>query len=746
MGAFSIYLWVGVWELKEYPVINKILLISLITYTIIFITGLISFYFENSIYINTAFAFSFWIILILGFLLFGRKYLIVWRFISPQYLTLFLYIIGWLAVIFINQYIPIDFRDYIYIVLILVNILVYFSSGFFIDRLLGIKKIQNDELKDIVEEVKKNINIKGKVKIGYGEYPILNAMAYGPFFDRRIAIIAEDLDEIPEDELKGIVAHEMAHTKGNHTLILALITIGDLLFRMVVGIPATMYDYTFGNPDIPIIYFIIINIGIYIILYIFVRILEGFADLNAKDAGYKKELAKALYNLESFYATGRDFGLNTMLLCEEKITRYNQMMDYFKTAQYLNNSMIKPARISLLSSFLNSHPLSYHRIAAILTSNKELKPSKEAFLPLICLSKSKQIKYAKKFSKARKNMQRIATQKFKNYFNIEHIGEWMRRLDRKKKYKLDMNKEFNFRHYISKKIIVGKLIDVEFQDNICEPEYYIVKNLKTGERQTLNAALYSKKKVHLNDTYYIDKQRLLLKDINLKDSHTEAEYLFSNEKGDIIKKTVEKTNLPHPLSFLESFKHQDIFFRIKKEIHIYKCTNVKSSKDGEIGENALRLELKAKNDFGDEDLDEISISIKDLLIFPQKVQFSISKNGNLKDFELLLLKWMKDNRIHAHFYLKKPVNNLEMGYIQTIPFYSLPLKKSKNVNAVGNNDPEIIIYNIFHQKKHIKLNQLDFIHFQWHTAMIQKRNELSLLSKFYYKIIQKIKPARIIYV
>ena len=67
----------------------------------IFIAGLFSFYLGNPIFINTAFAFSFWIILIMGFILFGRKYIVVWRFMSPAYLLLFLYVIAWIAIIFI---------------------------------------------------------------------------------------------------------------------------------------------------------------------------------------------------------------------------------------------------------------------------------------------------------------------------------------------------------------------------------------------------------------------------------------------------------------------------------------------------------------------------------------------------------------------------------------------------------------------------------------------------------------------
>jgi len=358
MGAFSIYLWFGIYELKEYPVLNKILIISLVTYTTIFISGIISNFLGDPIVINTAFAFSFWIILGLGLILFGRKYIIIWRFMSPQYLTLFLYIIAWLAIVFINQYTPLNFISQkaflfspfsvwelfinIYTILILINWFIYFISGPILDFMLGIKSVEDKNLLRLINEVKTDIGIKGKVKVGFGKYPILNAMAYGSVFDKRIALIAEDYKKVPEDEVKGIVAHELAHIKGKHTLILTFITTADLIFRMLFGIPATFYDYTFGNPQTPLILFILLNLGIYLILFMFVRILEGKADLKTKKIGYAKELVKALYNLESFYATGREFGLNTMLLCDEKITKNNEILNYLDTADYINRSIIKP--------------------------------------------------------------------------------------------------------------------------------------------------------------------------------------------------------------------------------------------------------------------------------------------------------------------------------------------------------------------------------------------------------------------
>ncbi|MHA1197700.1 MAG: hypothetical protein ACTSSM_16620, partial [Promethearchaeota archaeon] len=57
MGAFSIYLWFSLKEVKEYPIISKILLISLITYNVIFISGLFSAYLKMPLILNTSFVF-----------------------------------------------------------------------------------------------------------------------------------------------------------------------------------------------------------------------------------------------------------------------------------------------------------------------------------------------------------------------------------------------------------------------------------------------------------------------------------------------------------------------------------------------------------------------------------------------------------------------------------------------------------------------------------------------------------------
>ncbi|HDZ18103.1 hypothetical protein LCGC14_0689110 [marine sediment metagenome] len=746
MGAFSIYLWIGIIELRDYPILNKILIISLVTYNIIFIAGIFSSYLNNSVYLDTSFAFSFWIILILGFILFGRKYLIVWRFLSPEYLMLFIYVIAWLAVVIINRYArifetsspfrsgefnTIDFFLNIYFIFILVNWVIYFISGPILNKLLGIKKIENDDLFKIVNKVKKEIGIKGKVKIGFGKYPILNAMAYGSIFDKRIAIIAEDINQIPKDELKGIIAHELAHIRGKHTLILTFITTIDLIIRMVLDIPATYYDYTFGNPSVPLFTFIVINLSIYIILFILVRILEGRADLRAKKAGFARELAKALYNLESFYASGREIGFNTMLLSEEKITNDNKILDYINTASYLYGSMIKPSRFSLLGNLLNSHPPSYYRIAALL--DDKLKPTKEAILPFICLKKSKQKKYAQIFEKSRQKFKVIANEKFKEYFQIDDIAVLSNNLHRREIFKFDLNKDFIFRNKITDEIICGHLMDVQFLDSICARDQFIITNLKTHEKEYLESAFFIRNQIDLGETYYFQKDSpLILKDIQ----EEERNYIFLDQNNNQFLKPILKTKLPNSMALIKNLENNEVFFKDKGKIRLLKCVGVSKTDDF----NNIEIILSEDENLKESEL--VSYYLKDLIIKPRTIYLPIRKDFQNRKSEVKVMKWLIANKILTQIYLKKPVNNFEMGYIHSIDIENSVKKKSKNEEE--RHISLLKLGNIFGKETSIPFQTIESIGFELESVIIQKKSATSLTSRLGYKILKKLKPNKII--
>lgn len=752
MGAFSIYLWIGIFELKDYPILNKILLISLVTYNVIFVAGIFSFYLDNPFFINTSFAFSFWIILIMGFILFGRKYIIVWRFLSPEYLTLFIYIIAWLAVVFITEYTPIDlittnplisnanflvnFFLNIYFILILVNWVIYFVSGGILDKLLGIKKVDNSELIKLVEDVKEKIGIKSKVKIGFGQYPILNAMAYGSVFDKRIALIAEDINQIPEDELRGIVAHELAHTKGRHTLLLTVITTIDLIVRMFLGIPATFYDYTFGNPQIPLLGFIILNILIYIVLFIFVRILEARADLRAKVSGYGEDLVKALYNLESFYATGREIGFNTMLLSEEKITKENQLLDFLNTAFYLYHSMIKPSKASLIGSFLNSHPPSYFRIAAIF--NNKLKPTKEAILPFICLKKSKQKKYAQMFELSRQAFITIANRKFKEFFNINDVSVLLQNLRRKDLFKYDLHKDYIFRNKITEDIIVGTLNEIKFKDNVCSTDILSITNIKTQEEEDLESSKYVKSQIDLNELYYLQRNtQLFLKEINLDNQKENRFFVFLDENGNHVKKQIQKTKLPNSVRVVRNLENCDIFFKDKGKLKVLKCINVSNAN------NFLDIELSFSNGRKTSNHELLKYNIKELIIRPRKIYLPISKDIQIRESEVNGINWLIRHKILVHLYIKKPVNNYERGWIQSLEV-NLDKFNKKSKNKEKENNDYLKMRNIFEKEITIPYKEIESIGFEYNSALIQLKRSTSFTSRLGYRILKKFKPDRII--
>ncbi len=747
IGGFSIYLWFGIFELKDYPVLNKLLIISLVTYNLIFVSGIISSYLQNPFIFNTSFSFSFWVILGLGFILFGRRYIVIWRFMSPEYLTLLLYIIAWLAVVFVNQYTPFNFISQkpldlsnlnpfdlflnIYFVLILVNWLIYFASGPILDKFLGVKAIKDENVISLINKVKENMGIKKSVKIGIGKYPILNAMAYGSFLDRRIAIIAENELKIPKDELKGIVAHEFAHSKKNHTLILTIITSIDLIIRMLLGFPATFYDYTFGNPQIPFFGFIIINIAIYILIYIFVRFLEGKADQYAKKKGYGKELVKALYNLESFYATGRQIGLNTMLLCDEKINKEHQILNYIETAEYIHSSLVKPSRSSLLSNFLNSHPPTYYRVAAILGEN--LSSAKEAILPLICLKKSKIRKYGNKFESERNIFDQIATQKFSQFFNIKQVSEYINSLNRKDLFKFDLNKDFLFRNKLTDEMILGTLKDVHFSDNICEIDLFNIYDIKNKKEMKLNASLYHKTRIVRNGLYFLDnKTPLILKDVELNESYNHAKYIFTKKDNTIIKKTIKETKLPNSVFILNDFKDDDLFFKEKGKIKIVKCSGIR------VNDNYDNIEIDFNNKQSNEEAPPISLKLSELIIKPRKISMIIGKDRFFRDSEINVINWLIKKQCRAQIFLKKPVNNLEVGYI-----CSLENRRSKK--SKERNNSILKIKNIFGQHLEIPYKSIEVIAFDYKTALIQKKRETSLSSKIGYIIQKKMKPQKIMY-
>ena len=726
LGAFGVYLFVGIIELKEYAVLNKLGLITAIVYNVIFIMGLVDWFVKDPSFSwrDSAFSFSFWLILILGFAFFGRKYLIVWRFMSPQYLTLGLYLIAWLAVVYFARIFSLDFNQIIYEVLIFTNFIVYFVSGPLLGKIMGIKPVQDNELNKMVMEVATQMGIKGRIKVGVGQYPIINAMAYGAFFDKRMGIICEDWRAIPRNELQGIVAHELAHLKGNHTLILALITTLDLVIRKITMIPATIYDYTF-NPGLserfPMFYFIILNIVIFAFLYIFVRILEGKADRAVRDVGWGEDLARALFNLEGFYAHGREVGLNTMLLCDEKNLPENQELDYFETAQYLSNYLIRPSRTSLLSNLLNSHPPSAIRIASMY--DRSFSAWMESLMTFNLLRSRKRERFAREMQRARIQFEQQATNQFLHMFHETTLKDFCNRIASKEDYDRFLGNPHLMVNKIDGTCIFGTINDVKWQENVGMPTIFIIQE-PGGHLKEVPAGLYDFYPVLIGGHYDLRKiGSAKLTSIHISTDLKEVTFKFHLKGGaeKIIPRKAIK--LPTPLEYLDKLSGNLIFLKRQGTLYPYACQKVE-------GGASYRDYLFIVTPCGQDKVE--TWKAEDMIVVPHRASFAIHKDKAIWQDQIQLLRVLNEFKCRITINLKKPVNNVERGIITEI------IPKSGEFGEC------IRFTNIFQKSKEIPVKEIDYIFFvSAKIATFEPVQNISYANKILHKLIQWKHPQRL---
>ncbi|MHA1720696.1 MAG: M48 family metalloprotease [Promethearchaeota archaeon] len=776
IGAFSLYLLFGIYELKEYEVLNKILLITVITYNFIFFAGILdSILGKEGLWRDTAFSMSFWLMLVLGFAFFGRRYMVVFRFMSPQYLTLALYLVAWMAISSIKTIpkidmtwlgiksiteIPeIDLYDYIYEVIIITNVIVYIFTGPLIDLLMGYKKSDDPALNEIVQEVAIKMGLDPKkIKVRFGKYPILNAMAYGAFWDMRMAIIAPSLDEIPKDEMKGIVAHELAHSKGKHTFSLTLISIGEIIIFKLLHWPVTYYDYTFNpeNQPFSLFVFILISIGISLILYTFVRMFEATADKNTKKAGYGKELAKGLYNLESFYASSHEIGLDATLLCDEKVSENNRLINYISTAQYLDKMIIKPSKLGLLSNFINAHPPSYHRIIASLDDN-EISTTYEALMPVIFLRKKKAQEYFIKTQIPRQIYMDMATSKIKELFHIDDIKILADQLKFREKLSYKIGKTYAYLDLKTNKKIFGKLEDITYFDNASEPIRYKIRialGEKSGDLIEINPSINKEVPLNIEDHYKFNKEGILrLKEIDLnkvylkngKNKKKSTQYLKDNtgvaiferisiEKEDKKSKNIEipifNKKIPKSFEELESVKGEHIFLKTQGTFQIYKLDDIEFSEDymnynlklRKIHENGINSEKDGKND-------KINFSNSDLVIKYGDFYFNFHNDESTQKYEDDFIKYYTAHNLRLVFILKKAVNAEITGIIKSFEFEEGKISQIKIIDD-------------FNEENVIEKSKIDGVYIQNPTLIIQKQKDISIFTGLMNKIGSRIHPER----
>ncbi|MCL2372742.1 MAG: M48 family metalloprotease [Defluviitaleaceae bacterium] len=182
-------------------------------------------------------------------------------------------------------------------------------------------EVERDYLLPLFEEAYESAkelvpSINQGIKIYIMDAMYVNAFAIGR---RTIAVTRGALETFTEDELKGILAHELGHMNYGHTKALLLSLIGNLFFSVIIWffrlvlnilqiatnifahISVIALGFAFFTFIIRIIVeastFVFVNLS-QIILALNSRTNETQADKFAHDIGYGKELISSMYLLQ----------------------------------------------------------------------------------------------------------------------------------------------------------------------------------------------------------------------------------------------------------------------------------------------------------------------------------------------------------------------------------------------------------------------------------------------------------------
>lgn len=580
------------YELRESPVWRELMITSLITYFIFLVGTILAKVFNEERFTGWAYNLMFYVFIILAIIFFGKKFVLVSRLMSPQilYLTLFalVYVVLYSASSLFEEFTNLAWnylslpegsiiRERVifatigtYEVLILLSFFIYFISGWLLNALLGIKPVEDDRILNIVDEVRNQLGIKTKVKVGYVKAPILNAMAFGPFFDQRVAFICNDLNDFTDADIRGIVGHELAHNSRGHIIWLQIIASLEMIIKKALLLPATTLDYAaYKDLSVSFLSYFLINYGIIAFLFIFVRILEGDADLQTKKAGYGDSLAQALYKLEGFYqGIAGDFGLNVQLLTGKEFSEQEKMRFQGEAAISLYKQLYKPNRWAMFSNVFMSHPRTTFRILSMI--DEDLSPVKSALLPYwLILPDFIRNKQIQKLTQKRDKFCEMISDRYTENYGETGIKKFLELVKIDELYEEYIGKNVIAYDKTFETVYEGRVEGLEIGNIICKPLLLVLDNNGKIDKLPLND--YSLNIFELGEKYIL-KNGQVGKLIGWEKSEKNKAPIFTFQHTDK-EDTFKEYYTGKQLNYFKNLEGKDVFFHddgIDKAVRINK--------------------------------------------------------------------------------------------------------------------------------------------------------------------------------
>ena len=710
--GLSIYLVVETKKMWDTPVWGKLMAASCATYLVILLGRFGQFIYDN--FINeentndfifaTSVNSAFFVFLGISFYFFGKKFILVSKFSSPQIVYLFLFGIVY---VFIAQTFPRDanglllsynylnldvtwrknilFADFgTFEALVIVMVLMYFISGWLLTKLLGVKEITDEKILAKVDLVAKHMGIKEKVKVGYVRAPILNAFAYGPWFDKRVAFISNDIEDFTDDDIKGIIGHELAHAANHHVLILLGLSIAELIIKKAFELPATTLDYTF-TPDtaasnVTFVGYYIISYGLTIIILLFVRMLEGHADKCTLEAGYGNELSKALFRLEGFYnGVASDFGISVNLLTDRKYSLEEKKRFTAKAAKGLYGEILKPTRRSAFANVFQSHPRTSYRISSMI--DEEMNPIKGAFLSYRLLGFGFRKKAVKKLNSIHNKFKNIIDESYNQDYEEKALESIMQFNSWREVYDEYMGTKVIAFDAIEEKCEVGNFERIILSNNATSPLHGVINGVEFNLARTII------KNFDENEQYI------------LKNGDVVKLLEFDNIEGlnIIIKNHDKKQNIPIKLlgksvSFITNLISKEVLYYENGVTKLVKLNDIK------FGNNLLEGEIT---------LDDKKLKLSDLIFSFSPLGFDIRHDK--KEKQKSLLDYLKGKNILL--YTKENFDVSLAGKILEVNEDTIQFRDSEG-------------------ERKILIKELEYVSFVDQTIELINRNQISLFTKF----------------
>ncbi|MCK4848106.1 MAG: M48 family metalloprotease, partial [Candidatus Heimdallarchaeota archaeon] len=365
-------------------------------------------------------------------------------------------------------------------------------------------------------------------KIGIVKAPILNAFAFGPWFDQRIAYIASDLDQFTDEEIRGITAHELAHVKKKHTMILLGVVALELIIKFIIDAPASYWEFVFlGKQSWDFVSLWLFNIALFPILLTFVKILEGQADKITREKGYGLELAESLFRLEGFYyGIAGEIGFNTQLMTGKTRSKDEEIRFMGDQAYYLYHNLA-PSRMTCFMNLIASHPLTSIRIAMqIDTSIGALKAATMIWALLIPGLRKRTIK---KLQESHEEMEKILSAKYtRDFGTVEDYIEIT--------YEDEGAKRLVGQHVLAKPKLLadtaiwGKIVGFNTTSNIVSPIEFELEDSE-GSVKKLNKGDYDFIPAEPKQKYFTKTGKIItLESIEIKDGKFKKFVFSQNEK------------------------------------------------------------------------------------------------------------------------------------------------------------------------------------------------------------------------